>query len=281
MLFWRFLIALPFFALILALTRSFPQKKAAFTQAVALGFVCIGIEASLYFLTIEHLGASLTAVIFYLYPAFVAIFSTLFLKEKQSVLRWGCIALSLVGCVLAMNLYPGLGPKVAAIPDPSPKPAIDLPGICFGLLTAICYAGYLLLGSRISKNENPLTVSAGISLGSFFAFTLLTLIELPAKLAVTLPTPSSFDWGGIKIPHTVIEVFAILGMAVIATVLPFSTLYAGMRKVGATRAALLSTLEMVFTIILAACFFGEKLTLVQGGGAFLILLSVLLLQTLR
>jgi drug/metabolite transporter (DMT)-like permease len=71
-------------------------------------------------------------------------------------------------------------------------------------------------------------------------------------------------------------IIAIGGLAVFSTVLPFATLYAGMKRVGAVQASLLSTLELVFTLILASLFLDETLTPGQWVGAGLILLSVLL-----
>jgi drug/metabolite transporter (DMT)-like permease len=72
---------------------------------------------------------------------------------------------------------------------------------------------------------------------------------------------------------------AVAGLALFSTVLPFSTLYSGMKKVGAVRASLLSTLELAFTVALAFLFSGEKLTLWQTSGATLVLISVVLAST--
>jgi drug/metabolite transporter (DMT)-like permease len=47
-----------------------------------------------------------------------------------------------------------------------------------------------------------------------------------------------------------------------------------MKRVGAVRASLLSTFELVFTLILATAVLGEKLTFWQIMGAFMILASV-------
>ncbi len=256
MLFWRFLFALPFFAGLLRLNRISIQSKKRFLTAMALGFVGIGIEASLYFLTLVHLGAALTGIFLYLYPAFVAIFSHFFLGKRLSVSVWLCIALSLVGCFLTAGLST----------DPS-APSADRLGILYGILTGLWYAVYLLCGERVMKDENPLVVSSGIVSGSLLVFAILSF--------------SHFASVPLKVPAGWSEWCAIAGLALIATVLPFSTLYVGMKRVGATQASLLSTLEMVFTIVLAAVFLGEKLTLVQIFGAALILLSVLLIQRLR
>jgi drug/metabolite transporter (DMT)-like permease len=261
MLLWRFGLALPFLALILAINRAFPKNAVQFLKAVALGFFGIGFEATFYFLTLEHLGASLTGIFLYLFPTFVALISCFLLKEGLSVKKWVCIGLSLIGSVFTSGV---IGGGEAGTINPISDPL----GLFFGLATAFTYAGYILIGSRISKNENPLTVSSGIVLGAFLIFGLLSLIEV--RQGTPLQMPKEFpSWYGI------------IGMAIMGSVLPFTTLYAGMKRVGAMTASILSTLELVFTIGLAAAFLGEKLTLAQGFGAGLVLLSILLATLIR
>ncbi len=57
------------------------------------------------------------------------------------------------------------------------------------------------------------------------------------------------------------------------------TFTAGTHRIGAAQASLLSTIEPVYTITLAAILFGERLTPVQLVGAGLILGAVVLAQT--
>ena len=270
---WRFGLGIPLMALILYFTKALPRwneseawmrVRRGFLFAVLLGIFGIGVEATLFFLTLEHVGAALTGIYFYLYPAFVALISHFFLKERLSGLTWACIGLTLLGCFLTVDFS-----ALMMNSGTDAHPAVDSWGILFGVLTAMFYSVYLLIGNRLVRGQNSLVVSSGIVLGAFLAFATLALIDAQTKsIAWVLPVNTS-SWK------------ALLGLAIVASVLPFSTLYAGMKRVGATQASLLSTLEMVFTIILAAVFLGEKLTLTQCGGAFLILLSVLLIQRLR
>ena len=141
-------------------------------------------------------------------------------------------------------------------------------GLIAGIVTGAWYALYILAGNRLTQNENPLTMSAGVALGSFITFSGLTLLGVA----------QGTNFHGVQSHPSMI---AVGGLAVFATVVPFTTLYVGMKKVGALKASLLSTLELVFTIILAATFLGEKLTPYQCLGALLILLSVLLTSLLR
>jgi drug/metabolite transporter (DMT)-like permease len=56
------------------------------------------------------------------------------------------------------------------------------------------------------------------------------------------------------------------------------TFFAGLERIGASHAAMISTLEPVVTVFLATFFLREKLSLQQLGGASLIIGGVVLLQ---
>jgi drug/metabolite transporter (DMT)-like permease len=260
-LFWRFAFALPVMFLISILFKATPSTPRAFLPSVGLGFIGIGIEATLYFLTLQHLGAALTGIFLYLYPAIIAIISHFFLGKRLAGKQWACVALALIGCVLTAGAF---GSEVGTVKSPLE----DLVGLGLGILTGTWYAIYLLVGAKLTKDEHPLSVSLGIVLGSFLVFGLLTFWDGEHGTPLMVPS-SDHAW------------IAILGLAGMASVLPFTTLYSGMKRVGAMAASLLSTLELVFTIILAAAFLGEKLTLLQTFGAGLILLSVLLTTLVR
>ncbi len=261
-LFWRFGMAIPFMWMIV---RSFgvkPKSTRSFLISFFLGAIGIGIEATLYFLTLERLGAALTGIFLYLYPAFVALISRFFLKQTLSTVKWLGVFLSLIGCVLTVGLL-GATSEAGTI-----NPLQDPVGLLFGIATGAWYAIYLLTVNRVSTGEHPLVVSLGVVSGSAFTFGILTFIEVMQGTALHLSTDFK-------------SVISIGGLVILATVLPFTTLYSGMKRIGAISTSLLSTLELVFTIILAAMFLGEKLTLIQGGGALLILLSVLLTSVLK
>jgi len=69
----------------------------------------------------------------------------------------------------------------------------------------------------------------------------------------------------------------LAAMIVFSTILPIGTFLAGMKRVGSTAASLISTLEPVFTVMLAWPVLGEGLSAEQGAGAALVLTAVVLL----
>ena len=69
----------------------------------------------------------------------------------------------------------------------------------------------------------------------------------------------------------------MLGMIVFSTIIPVVTFLAGLERIGPTNAAMLSTLEPVVTVLLAAWLFGERLMPIVMVGGGLILAAVVLL----
>jgi drug/metabolite transporter (DMT)-like permease len=74
---------------------------------------------------------------------------------------------------------------------------------------------------------------------------------------------------------------ALVGVGVVATALAVPTFYAGARRIGAAQAALVSTVEPVYTIALATLLFMERLTPVQILGGVLVIAGVVIAQTGR
>jgi drug/metabolite transporter (DMT)-like permease len=69
----------------------------------------------------------------------------------------------------------------------------------------------------------------------------------------------------------------MLGIVLIATVIPVVAFLAGLEMIGPTNAAMLSTLEPVVTVLLAAWLFQERLNAIALLGGGLILAAVILL----
>ena len=63
-----------------------------------------------------------------------------------------------------------------------------------------------------------------------------------------------------------------------STVVAVSAFFAGLRRVGPSEAAILSTFEPVVTVVLAFFVLGERLTPLQLAGGALVLAAVVLLQ---
>ena len=73
----------------------------------------------------------------------------------------------------------------------------------------------------------------------------------------------------------------VIVLAVASTALPITLFLVGIRHVGAGRAAIISTIEPVVTVVSAAVVLGERVGLLQGIGGALILTAILWLRSER
>jgi len=69
----------------------------------------------------------------------------------------------------------------------------------------------------------------------------------------------------------------VLAIALVCTVAAVVLFLAGLARIGPVRASIYSTVEPVFTVILATVVLGERITVARAAGGALILGGVLLL----
>jgi drug/metabolite transporter (DMT)-like permease len=67
---------------------------------------------------------------------------------------------------------------------------------------------------------------------------------------------------------------AIIGLAIVCSVVPILAQSAGMPQIGASRAAIVGTLEPVATVVLAALVLGDRFTPLQAVGGIVVVASI-------
>lgn len=207
------------------------------------------VESGLYFLSSRRIPVALTALLLYLYPAMVALWE--WAAGRHPLRGRGLVALlcSLVGTGLAVG---------------SPGHGMDPLGLFLGLLTAFGYTAYMLIGAKLQKGASALLASAWIMTSAGFVFLVVALATNTWQPAVALQA-----WK------------PLLGLIIICTVLPIPLLLAGMAKIGAARASVMSTLEPLGAAIFGALLLSEWLQPLQWAGGALILFAVILLSVDR
>jgi drug/metabolite transporter (DMT)-like permease len=218
-------------------------ERRSFLALFALGAIVYTGQSLAYFTALQTLPASLCALIVYVYPSLVVIAGWLFLRRTVS--RWHTVALlgSFAGLVLLVG---GAELHIAW-------------GLAFAIAAPAIYTAYILLSEREMSRVPALGAGAVIMSGAGIAFAAI------AQLQGELRPPSSADgW------------MVVLALALIPTMIAISTFLAGLPRVGAARASLLSTWEPVVTVILAVILFGDSFSLVQAVGGVLILAAVVM-----
>jgi drug/metabolite transporter (DMT)-like permease len=230
-------------AVALARGETWPRGKTLATL-IGLGALGYGGQAFTFFTALTLAPAGLVALLLYLYPALVAVLSASLLHEHLSAAKLLALAVALVGTVLT------IGPASSASPL----------GVALGIAAAAIYAVYIVAGCRLTARVPPQTMATVViaAAGAVF-FLVATLVRGPA-------------W-----PRTPAGWLAVLGIAIVSTVAAIVLFFAGLERVGPTRAAMLSTVEPVCTVLLAAVLLGESVAPSQLVGGALILTAVVLL----
>jgi drug/metabolite transporter (DMT)-like permease len=127
------------------------------------------------------------------------------------------------------------------------------------LLSALIYATYVVLGGRVSAGV-PAEVAAR------------HLVQACAAVLV----PWAAFRGELALPPSPAAWASLLALGSLCTVVPIRAFLAGMQRIGPGRAAVLSSVEVIVTIVLAVVLLGEPVGLRQVGGAVLILSAVVL-----
>lgn len=234
----------------------------AVAVSLGLGILYVGNSAA-YFAGLETVPASLAALIVYIYPALVAVLTLRFGQPLAGRRAWSALGLATLGVMLAVG---GI--------DPATRP--PLTGLVLMIASPIIYSVWIIISARLAgersdrvgheteEGAGPAAASAFMTTATAVAFWGLALSTRHPVLPGAIPGAA---WPGL------------LGVGFASTFLAIQAFYAGTRRMGAAQAALVSTVEPIWTITLAAMLFGESLTPVQLAGGALIIAGVLLAQS--
>jgi drug/metabolite transporter (DMT)-like permease len=267
---WRFTLAA---ALAWAWILASPRRRSGVRRlgrrpaliAIGLGVWYTG-NTGTYYAGLETVPASLAGVLVYLYPAIVAALSVRYATRLSGRRPWVALAITLVGVVLT------LGGIDLATPPP-------VGGIALILVTPLIYAGWIVMSARLAGERAdhlaPVSAEAGEVDDAAAASALMisaTAVVLVVGAVVTGRHVLPGDIPAAAWPY-------LIGMAFAGTFLAIQAFYAGSRRIGAAQAALVSTVEPLIIVVVAAVALNEHLAPVQLAGAGLILLGVLVAQT--
>jgi len=212
---------------------------------VALGALGYGGQAITYFTALSLAPAGLAALLLYLHPALVALLAAVFLRERITAGKLGALALALAGTTL--TVAPAIGSNALA---GAPEVAI---GLAFAVASAAFYAVYIVVAAAIGRRAEAFAMSTVVITSAAVVFVIAMLARGP-------------HW-----PQTTVGWVAIVGIALLCTVVAITLYFAGLERVGPVRASTLSTIEPLCAVVLAAIVLGETLAPVQLAGGALIL----------
>ncbi|HQV23484.1 MAG TPA: DMT family transporter, partial [Agitococcus sp.] len=199
----------------------------------------------------EYISASLERLILFMYPTLTVILSALFLRQKIRPSTWLAIMISYTGMAFVF-----LG-------NQHEESSHLILGSCLVFAGALAYAGYLVASGVLIPRFGAVRFTA-------FALMIATIccfIQYLVSHPLTLLS---------QLPREVWLLSAVLGF--FCTFLPAILLTQGIKRIGASQAALISGISPVITLAVGAWLLNEQLTLWQFLGAGLILMGVIFIS---
>jgi len=241
----RFLVAAAMLWLIaIVLGRPLPRRRGVLV-GVSLG-AGYSSMALCFAASLRHLEANLADLLLFAYPVLVSIGAVALRRDRWNRRIATALAVAATGIVLALA-GGGAG--------------IDPLGVALALAAAAIYAAYVLASSSLLGETDPLVLAALIASGAALVFCL------DAGAAGQL-SPR----GGL------LGVALVVAVALSSSVLGTGAFLAGVRRLGASRASIVSSAEPALTAIFAFAAFGERFGAIQLLGAGLVLASVPILE---
>ncbi|GBD08664.1 putative inner membrane transporter YicL [Candidatus Thermoflexus japonica] len=208
---------------------------------IVLGFGLVGVAlfyASFQF-AVQAGGGAMAAVLLYTAPAWVALLSWIFIREPMGAHKLAALLLTLLG-VAGVSLQGG-------------EVRIHPAGIIWGLVSGFTYALYYLFGKiYLQRYETPTLFAYAMPVGA------LSLLPF-----TPLHRPGPVAWG------------AVAFLTICSTYLAYLIYYAGLRRLEATRAAIVATLEPVVAMVTSYLIWGERFGPLGDLGAALVILGVI------
>jgi DME family drug/metabolite transporter len=219
-----------------------PTRDRWFVAAAAVTSTVLNLSV---FIAFQRVGITLTLLVFYLYPAFVALVSVAWLGERLDRIRWGALVMSLVGSVLVVTGAGRIG-------------ELDGLGIGLALVGALGQTFYVI-SARHGFARIPGAQAAILTMSG--AAGLYVVLALLSAGAGSLLQPLA----GFR------AIWPVVLAGVIGAGVPAFLYIVGIRRLGAPRAAILATFEPVVGVALAALLLAEKPGPLQlVGGLFII-----------
>jgi len=247
----RMVFSLPFFLAMAAWSGwrggRAPVSRRDWGLVAALGVTGYYAASFLDFLGLQYVSAGVGRLLLFLYPTIVVVLSALFLGKRIGVREVVSLVISYAGVALVMSGELASGGSRIGL------------GALLVFGGAVCYAVYLVAGSRVIERVGSLRFTAW-AMTAASACCIVQFLVLRPLSALDLPA----------------EVYGLSAvMAVFCTVLPVFMTAEALRRIGANTVALLGALGPAAAAGFGWLALGEDVTWPQLGGAALVIAGVM------
>lgn len=233
------------FLLLVMLLRRRSMNRAAVRRK--LGMLClsgaaIGVNWILLFEAYNYTSVATATLCYYLAPMFVILASPLVVGERLTAKKLICVLAALLGMVFVSGVLEAGGGSS------------DLKGVLLGLGAAVLYASVVLMNKQ---------------LGDVPAYDR-TIVQLGSSAAVLLPyVLLTEDVGALSFTPATLALLMVVG--IVHTGMAYAMYFGSLMELKAQTAAILSYIDPVVAVLLSALLLKERMSLLSGLGAVLVL----------
>lgn len=234
------------FLLLLVLLRGGTLKLNISRKRLLLLCVTGGVMGANWILLFEayhYTTVAVATLCYYMQPTFLILLSPLLFGEKLTVKKSVCAAVSLVGMVLVSGVLEGT--------TVDSKNAI---GVFLGLGAAVLYTAVVILNKK-----NPVDNAEGKTVVQLFSS---SVVMIPYLLLTERPGVYTFSWTAVVL---------VLIVGIVHTGFAYAMYFGSIQRLPAQTTAVLSYIDPIVAMILAAVLLKEGMSLTEIVGAILIL----------
>ncbi len=252
---YRLIFAIPFVGLVIFIKHypiSISRREGVLF--IGFGFFSLTLFEALYFTSLVYTTVQHAAALLYTAPAFVAVLSWFFLKERMTPAKIAAIILSMLGAFLILGLGSN-GPLFAS------RTQI---GDWLALSSGLAYSSWYIFGKILCRNREPAVTSfLGLCIGAAMLFPLAIALE------------------GLRLPQTLTAWELVATVGIVPTAIAYLLYLAGLKLIDATSASVFAIVEPLTSAVLAFYIFQETLAYASFVGFGLIISSIILISTAR
>jgi drug/metabolite transporter (DMT)-like permease len=214
-----------------------------------LGILGVAASNYLYYLAIQRTNVATAIILQYTAPVWVLLYTVARGTQKPTPQRIAAVGLAVAGIALVIGIFGAGGFRLDAI------------GVIAALLAAFSFAFYNVGGHSI--------------LARYDRWTVLLYTLTSASLFWMVVNP---PWKILAAHYASSQWIFLFGFSLVSVLGPFSFYFAGLQHLEPTRAIVVSCLEPVFSIVIAAFALGEILRPLQTLGIVLVLVAIVVVQ---
>ena len=216
---------------------------------VLIGVLGVAASNYFYYLAIQKTNVATAIIVQYTAPIWVLLYMVARRLQRPTLPRVGAVGLAVIGIALVIGLFGSAGLR------------LDMIGLFAALLAAFSFAFYNIGGHKVLARHDRWTV---LLYTTCSASLFWLIVNPPSKIAAG--HYSGEQW------------LFLLTFSLLSVLAPFSFYFAGLQHLEPTRAIVVSCLEPVFSIVIAAIALGETMRPLQVLGILFVLAAIILVQ---